>query len=65
MTRRTPRLTNRAFIAEARRRGWEVRYGKGDHVNVLRPGLPVIAIRNGHWNQIAPPVAMRALRECK
>lgn len=60
---RTPRLTNREFIAEAKRRGWLVRHGKGDHVNVLRPGLPIIVIRNGRWADIAPPVAMRALRE--
>lgn len=62
MSRRTPRMTNRAFIAEAKRRGWEVRCGKGDHINVLRPGMPIIVIRNGQWTKTAPPVAMRALR---
>lgn len=62
--RRNQRITGRDFLAEAKRRGWPIRMGKGDHCLVTPPdGRPISIIVGSKMNRTAPPRAMKVLRD--
>jgi len=62
VSNRTPRYTNAEIVSIANRIGLKVWTWKGDHIHVQLGNDPWVTIRNGQWNKIANPAAMRLIR---